>query len=144
MVSDRNREVDQPMRYSLRFLLLMTAWLGTQLGVYAVSVGKGWDADLIQAQILLTWAPVAIGFGCTVLPDCREKIGLGLLSAAGLLFLSSCWCRLVVALPDGWAVHLVPQARLLAVSLLLAGLILLVASRATASEKTGYRRAPGQ
>jgi len=75
------------MRYSLRSLLLVTAWLGTCLGAYALMIEKGWDDGLVTDQVWLTWLLVAAAVGYAVLPGNRGAAGLLFLVASGLLTL---------------------------------------------------------
>ena len=122
------------MRYSLRSLLLVTAWLGTCLGAYALMIDEGWDGRLVRNQVWLTWLLVAAAVGYAVLPGNRGAAGLLLLTISGLLILLCRWLRLVSACPEAWAPHIALHMTMMAVGFFWTGLVLFVRSRRTETE----------
>lgn len=116
------------MRYSLTFLLAVTTWVGTCLGVYVSAAGRGWPPEVAQWVAWLTWVPVFLVLSLTVLARNRSTFGLNVLATAALLLMLMCWGRLQLMFSASLLAHLRLHVWMISSGLFWAGVLLLFRS----------------
>jgi len=114
------------VRYSLLTMMLMTAWLGSHLGIY-VANSRDWRFSSLVAYVVLTWVPIVVGLTYWIEFRYRARLTFVFLAISGVLYCLSNSCRLVFSLDCG--VHLAVQMHVLSSILSLAGVLLYVFRR---------------